>query len=174
MCWGASLPSVRSIAPGPPTSRIAGPSEGWLYLAVLLDLGSRRVVGWATSPRLERSLVLAALRQALALRQPGTELLHHSDRGTQYVSLEYQAVLAARGIRVSLSRRGDCWDNAVAESFFATLKRELLQRARWTTRAAATQALTDYIEGWYNRFRRHSALDYLSPMQFERKLASVA
>jgi putative transposase len=148
--------------------------EGWLYLAVLLDVGSRRVVGWATSPRLERSLVLGALRHALALRQPSAELLHHSDRGTQYVSLEYQAVLAARGIRVSLSRRGDCWDNAVAESFFATLKRELLQRTTWVTRAAATTALTDYIDGWYNRLRRHSSLGYLSPLQYEQKLMHAA
>jgi len=148
--------------------------EGWLYLAVLLDVGSRRVVGWATSPRLERALVLGALRQALALRQPGPELLHHSDRGTQYVSWEYQALLAARGIRVSLSRRGDCWDNAVAESFFATLKRELLQRTTWATRTAATQALTDYIERWYNRLRRHSSLGYLSPLQYEQKLMHAA
>jgi len=148
--------------------------EGWLYLAVLLDVGSRRVVGWATSPRLERSLVLTALRRALALRQPGDALVHHSDRGTQYTSLEYQAVLAARGIRVSMSRPGDCWDNAVAESFFATLKRELLQRTRWPTRVAAIQALTGYIDGWYNRIRRHSSLGYLSPMQFEQKLVTAA
>jgi transposase InsO family protein len=132
-----------------------GTREGWLYLAVLLDVGSRRVVGWATSPRLERSLVLTALRRALALRPPGDALVHHSDRGTQYASLEYQAVLAARGIRVSMSRPGDCWDNAVAESFFATLKRELLQHTRWPTRLAAVQALTGYIDGWYNRIRRH-------------------
>jgi putative transposase len=148
--------------------------EGWLYLAVLLDVGSRRVVGWATSPRLERALVLTALRRALALRQPGDALVHHSDRGTQYASLEYQAVLAARGIRVSMSRPGDCWDNAVAESFFATLKRELLQRTRWPTRLAAVQALTGYIDGWYNRIRRHSSLGYLSPMQFEHKLVTAA
>jgi putative transposase len=151
-----------------------GTREGWLYLAVLLDVGSRRVVGWATSPRVERSLVLTALRRALALRPPGDALVHHSDRGTQYASLEYQAVLAARGIRVSMSRPGDCWDNAVAESFFATLKRELLQRTRWPTRLAAVEALTGYIDGWYNRIRRHSSLGYLSPMQFERQLVTAA
>jgi len=148
--------------------------EGWLYLAVLLDVGSRRVVGWATSPRLDRALVVTALRRAVALRQPGAELVHHSDRGTQYTSLEYGALLAARGIRCSMSRPGDCWDNAVAESFFATLKRELLQRTTWPTRAAATQALTDYIEGWYNRLRRHSSLGYLSPLQYEQTLMAAA
>ena len=148
--------------------------EGWLYLAVILDLASRRVVGWATSPWLERELVLRALRQALALRQPQPGLLHHSDRGTQYASLDYQLLLTARGIRCSMSRGGNCWDNAVVESFFATLKRELVAQDRWATRAQAHRALTAYIEGWYNRHRRHSSLGYLSPIDYERKLTSAA
>ena len=148
--------------------------EGWLYLAVILDLGSRRVVGWATSRSLERELVLVALQRALALRQPGPALLHHSDRGSQYASTEYQAVLAARGIRCSMSRRGNCWDNAVVESFFATLKRELVWQEHWISRAEAARALATYIEGWYNRARRHSALGYLSPLEYEEKLTRAA
>ena len=148
--------------------------EGWLYLAVILDLASRRVVGWATSRLLERELVVRVLRQALALRQPRRGLLHHSDRGSQYASLDYQALLTARDIRCSMSRRGDCWDNAVVESFFATLKRELVHRERWTTRAEATRALAEYIDGWYNRARRHSALGYLSPLEYEEQLLRAA
>ncbi len=148
--------------------------EGWLYLAVMLDLASRRVVGWATSRLLERELVLTALRRALALRQPSPALLHHSDRGSQYASTDYQAVLAARGIRCSMSRRGNCWDNAVVESFFATLKRELVQQERWETRSEATRALADYIEGWYNRARRHSALGYVSPLEWEEQFTRAA
>ena len=112
-------------------------AEGWLYLAVILDVGSRRVVGWATSRLLERDVVVQALRQALALRQPARGLLHHSDRGTQYASLDYQALLAARGLRCSMSRRGNCYDNAVAESFFGTLKTELVNRTRYATREEA-------------------------------------
>ena len=151
-----------------------GTAEGWLYLAVILDLASRRVVGWATSRVLERELVLRALRQALALRQPAPGLMHHSDRGTQYASMDYQLLLAARGIRCSMSRGGDCWDNAVVESFFATLKRELVGPERWATRAEAHRALTAYIDGWYNRHRRHSSLAYLSPIEYERKTMHVA
>lgn len=144
--------------------------EGWLYLAVILDLASRRVVGWATSAQLDSGLVLTALRRALAARQPGRTLLHHSDRGSQYASTAYQTLLAERGIVGSMSRRGDCWDNAVVESFFATLKRELLSRGSWGTRPAATRALADYIDGWYNRERRHSSLGYLSPIAYEQQL----
>jgi transposase InsO family protein len=145
-------------------------AEGWLYLAVILDVGSRRVVGWATSRLLERELVVQALRQALALRQPGPGLLHHSDRGTQYASLDYQALLAARGIRCSMSRRGNCWDNAVVESFFATLKRELVAQETWRSRAEAQRALAAYIDGWYNRDRRHSSLGYFSPLEYEKRM----
>jgi len=147
-------------------------AEGWLYLAVLLDLTSRRVVGWATSARLERPLVLTALHRALALRRPAA--LHHSDRGSQYASADYQARLAARGIAGSMSRRGDCYDNAVVESFFATLKRELLERQPWRTRRDVERALVQYIDGWYNPQRRHSSLGYLSPAAFEQRLGLAA
>lgn len=147
--------------------------DGWLYLAVVLDLASRRVVGWAAGARLTSGLVRTALERALALRQPVGPLLHHSDRGCQYTSRDYQAVLAARGIQCSMSRRGDCWDNAVVESFFATLKREIVVEARWTTRSEAHRALAAYLDGWYNRTRRHSSLGYLSPMQYEARLRAA-
>jgi putative transposase len=147
--------------------------EGWLYLAAVLDLGSRRVVGWAVAPRLERSLPLAALQQAFARRRPPAGLLHHSDQGAQFTSGAYQALLATHGARASMSRRGNCWDNAVVESFFATLKAELLPtgsrgRTPWRTRATATAALVRYIDGWYNPVRRHSTLGYLSPIAYEQ------
>jgi len=147
---------------------------GWLYLAVVLDLASRRVVGWALDTRLDRHLVLTALERALARRAPGPGLLHHSDRGSQYASADYQARLRAHGIVCSMSRRGDCWDNAVVESFFATLKRELLHREAWPTRETASAAIADYIEAWYNIHRRHSALGYVSPAVYERRLTSAA
>lgn len=147
--------------------------EGWLYLAALLDLGSRRVVGWTTSATLDQALTRAALRRALVQRRPAPGLLHHSDRGTSYTGEEYRTTLAAAGLAVSMSRRGDCWDNAVAESFFATLKTELVHEARWATRAEATAALAAYIEGWYNRRRRHSTLDYLSPAEYELRLRAA-
>jgi transposase InsO family protein len=147
--------------------------EGWLYLAALLDLGSRRVVGWATSGTLDQTLTQRALRRALVQRQPAAGLLHHSDRGTHYTAEEYQAALSAAHLAVSMSRRGDCWDNAVMERFFATLKIELVHDARWATRAEATAALTTYIEGWYNRRRRHSTLDYLSPADYELRLRAA-
>jgi len=143
--------------------------EGWLYLAVILDLFSRRVVGWALSQRLERGLALEALRAALRERQPAPGLLHHSDRGSQYASHDYQQLLALHGIRSSMSRSGNCWDNAVAESFFASLKVELVYPSRWQTRAQARSAVFEYIEAFYNRRRRHSTLGYLSPLEFERR-----
>jgi putative transposase len=142
-------------------------AEGWLYLAIVLDLFSRRVVGWATSERLGDGLALEALTLSLARRRPAAGLVHHSDRGPQYVSDEYGAVLGRHGMVMSLSRRGNCWDNAVAESFFATLKVELASEARWLTRAAAQRALFDYIEVFYNGQRRHSSLGYVSPRAFE-------
>jgi putative transposase len=142
--------------------------EGWLYLAVIIDLFSRRVVGWAMSERLDRRLALDALRMALAQRRPPRGLIHHSDRASQYGCAEYQQLLAAYGIRGSMSRRGDCWDNAVAESFFASLKLELIYQVRWPSRAAARTALFEYLELFYNRQRRHSSLGYLSPAEFER------
>ena len=148
--------------------------EGWLYLAVVLDLASRRVVGWAMGPSLEVELALGALRMAITARAPSPGLLHHSDRGSQYACAEYAAALAAHGMLASMSRKGDCWDNAVAESFFATLERELIARRDWRTRTEARQAIFHYIETWYNRRRRHSTLGYVSPAQYETQLQSVA
>lgn len=147
---------------------------GWLYLAVLLDLASRRVVGWATSATPDRTLALAALQRALALRQPAPGLVHHTDRGSPYTSGVYQALLAARGITGSMSRAGNCWDNAVAESFFATLEHELIAPHDWATRWEAHRAIGTYIEGWYNPKRRHSSLGYRSPMQYEARLVTRA
>lgn len=141
--------------------------EGWLYLAIVLDLFSRRVVGWSLSKRLERKLALDALGMALAERQPASGMLHHSDRGSQYASQEYQQLLAHHGILSSMSGTGNCWDNAVAESFFATLKLELVYQTQWRTRAEARSAVFEYLELFYNRQRRHSALGYLCPNEFE-------
>lgn len=143
-------------------------SQGWLYLAVVLDLYSRKVIGWAMAARREDDLVLAALRMALAQRRPQAGLLHHSDRGSQYTSKEYQALLSAWGIQVSMSRKGDCYDNALMESFFATLKGECTDRQRWVSHRQARQAIFEYLEVFYNRQRRHSSLDYLSPVIYEQ------
>jgi transposase InsO family protein len=146
--------------------------EGWLYLAVVVDLASRRVVGWALRTRLTQELAVAALRMALAHRprpNDGARLLHHSDRGVQYVSAAYQRLLAWGGGTASMSRVGDCWDNAVVESFFATLTKELLDEGVFATRAAASRAVFAFIEIWYNRQRRHSALGYQSPADFEQQ-----
>ncbi len=141
--------------------------EGWLFLAVMLDLYSRRVVGWATSARNDTALALEALRSAVRARQPERGLLHHSDRGSPYASDAYRAELAAHGIARSMSRSGDCWDNAVAESFFSTIKRELVPEAGYPTRARAHEAIADFIDGFYNLHRRHSHNGYLSPVEFE-------
>jgi len=143
--------------------------QGFLYLAVVLDLYSRRVVGWAMRHTQDHGLVLDALAMAVAQRQPRPGLVHHSDRGRQYASTAYQAQLAARGLHPSMSRVGDCWDNAVVESFFASLKTELVDGADWRTREEARQALFGYLEVWYNRQRRHSTLGYLSPAAFEQR-----
>jgi putative transposase len=143
--------------------------EGWLYLAIILDLFSRRVVGWSMSERLEKKLALDALSMALTERQPQGGLIHHSDRGSQYASYEYQQLLAKHDLVSSMSRKGNCWDNAVAESFFATLKIELAYQTRWNTRAQARNEVFEYIEIFYNHRRRHSALDYLCPDEFERR-----
>lgn len=157
--WGADMTYLRT-------------AEGWLYLAVVLDLGTRRVVGWQTDTTLDQSLPLCALERALRLRAPAPGLIHHSDRGSQYTSTDYQAVLQAHKIVPSMSRRGDCWDNAVVESFFATLKREL-PTDRWRTRAAAQRDLSEFIDRWYNHQRRHGSLGYCSPVQYERNLARL-
>ena len=143
--------------------------EGWLYLAALLDLFSRRVVGWATSETNDRALALDALRSSLSARRPQAGLVHHSDRGSPYASEDYRDALREHGIVASMSRKGDCWDNAVAESFFATLRAELLDHQHYATRRAAVAALGDYIDGFYNPVRRHSSIDYVSPVEFELK-----
>jgi putative transposase len=146
-------------------------NEGWLYLAVLLDLCSRRVVGWAMSAQNDEKLTLAALRMALDLRQPEPGLLHHSDRGTTYASSAYQDALEQNGIICSMSRKGNCWDNAVVESFFSTLDFECGGQRSFPSRAAAHRAVVDYILGFYNPTRLHSYLGYMSPMEFERAAA---
>ena len=141
--------------------------EGWLYLAVLLDLFSRRVVGWATSAANDRQLVLDALRHALRSRRPAPGLMHHTDRGSPYASDEYRQALLDRGIVASMSRTADCYDNAVAESFFATLKAEHVDHENFATRASGTASIGDYVERFYNTARRHSHLGYVSPIEFE-------
>jgi len=142
-------------------------AEGWLYLAVVLDLYSRRIVGWAMGDSLHRQLVIEALQMALTARQPPPGLLHHSDRGSQYASDDYQALLTQAGMVGSMSRRGNCYDNAPVESFFATLKTELVFHQQYAIRAEARLDIFEYIEVFYNRFRRHSALGYKSPVKFE-------
>ena len=142
-------------------------AEGWLYLAAVLDLYSRRIVGWATSDSLERQLVITALQMALHRRQPGPGLLHHSDRGSQYASDDYQALLTHSQIQGSMSRSGNCYDNAPMESFFGTLKTELIHHCYYLTQAEAKTSIFEYIELFYNRFRRHSALGFLSPLNYE-------
>ena len=149
--------------------------EGWLFLAIILDGFSRRVVGWAMADHLQTALVLAALRLALRRRRPTAGLIHHSDRGCQYTSLAFGQHLRASGLVASTGSVGDCYDNAVAESSFATLKMELVDRHAWPTRAAAQAAIFAYIEVRYNRQRLHSTLGYLSPVQFEtRAQAGIA
>jgi transposase InsO family protein len=147
--------------------------EGWLYLATLLDCFSRRVVGWAMADHLRTELPLRALHMALARRSPTGTLIHHTDRGCQYTSEAYTNVLTSHGIRSSLSRPANCWDNAVAESFFSTLKLDLLYRHSWPTRAAARSAIFEYIEVFYNRERRHSTLGNRSPADYESDHAAV-
>lgn len=147
---------------------------GAVYLATVLDLASRRCVGWAMRDQMEGELTLSALRMALAARHPAPGLVHHSDRGTQYTAGDYRAELAAHGMVASMSRKGDCYDNAVAESFFSTLEFELLMRHKWRTREEARRAVFSYIETWYNRRRRHSTLGYLSPAEYEAQLQDAA
>ena len=142
-------------------------SQGWLYLAVVMDLYSRRIVGWSMNRRIGRQVVLDALGMALARRQPASDLIHHSDRGPQYLSDDYQSLLRRHGIACSMSARGSCYDNAVVESFFATLKRERTRRRQYRTRDDARADVFDYIERFYNRERRHSYLGYLTPAEYE-------
>jgi putative transposase len=148
--------------------------EGWCYLAVILDLFSRAVVGWALDTTLTTQLPLRALDMAVRRRIPGSSLLHHSDRGCQYTSQEYRRALDDLGVEVSMSRKGNCWDNAVAESFFSTIKLELVYDRRWATRLELRTAVFDYIEVFYNRQRLHSTLGYKSPIQFETDHAATA
>jgi putative transposase len=155
--WAADITALRTRA-------------GWCYLAVVLDLGSRRVVGWALRESLEMELVLAALHVALGVRP--SPRLHHSDRGTQYASHAYRELLATRGIEVSMSRVGNCWDNAPVESFLSSLKAELVTAARWATPREAEIALAEYLR-FYNHHRLHSALDYRSPVQYEAGYQAV-
>lgn len=143
--------------------------EGWLYLSCILDLHGRRVVGWGASENLDASMSCDVLEQAIAARRPPPGLLHHSDRGVQYACDDYQRILRRHGITCSMSRRGNCWDNAPMESFFGSLKREIGE-TRWPSRSAAIHDIAAYI-GYYNQERRHSALDYLTPVQYEGRAA---
>lgn len=148
--------------------------EGWLYLATVLDLASRRCVGWAMRDTMEVELALSALRMAREARRPAAGLIHHSDRGSQYAAGDYRAELEAHGMIASMSGKGDCYDNAVAESFFATLEFELIMRSDWHTKEDARRAIFRYIETWYNRKRLHSTLGYRSPMAYEQELLDAA
>ena len=145
--------------------------EGWLYLSVVMDLHSRRIVGWAMRDHMRVDLVLEALESAYAARQPGPGLLHHSDRGAQYTANDYLSVLRSREARVSMSGTGNCYDNAAMESFFKTLKSELVDHERFCSRKEARQAVFEYIEVFYNRLRMHSAIGYTSPAEFEEAAA---
>ena len=145
--------------------------EGWLYLAVILDLHSRRVIGWAVSNRMKRDLAIRALNMAIALRRPPKGCIHHTDRGSQYCSHDYQKILRRHGFQASMSGTDNCYDNAAVETFFKTIKAELLWQRSWHTRRDAEIAIFEYINGFYNPRRRHSALGWKSPLAFERKVA---
>ena len=166
----------RDFAPRPGTGqRYAGDItyimtwEGWAYLATVIDLSSRRVVGWALADHMRTELVEDALAMAFAQRRPAAGVIFHSDRGCQYTSTDFAALARANGVILSVSRKGECWDNAVAESFFATLKTECVYPRRFATRAEAREAIFTFIEVFYNGRRRHSTLGYLTPMEFENK-----
>jgi transposase InsO family protein len=142
--------------------------EGWLYLAAVLDLHSRRVIGWAVSNRMKRDLAIRALEMAIALRRPPKGCIHHSDRGSQYCSHDYQKILRQHGFKVSMSGKGNCYDNAAMETFFKTIKAELIWRHSWQTRRDVEVAIFEYINGFYNPRRKHSALGWKSPLAFEK------
>ena len=144
--------------------------EGWMYLAGVIDEYTRRVVGWSCADTMDTELPLRALSEAVATRRPKPGLVHHSDRGSQYASEAYRRKLASHGFVASMSRRGNCYDNAAVESFWSTLKHECVHRMRFTTRAQVRPALFEYIEGWYNTRRLHSSLGYKSPLDFENSL----
>ena len=141
--------------------------EGWLYLAVIIDLFSRRVVGWSIADNMRTELVLEALSRAVSLRRPPPGLMNHSDQGSQYASTDYRNALKKHRMVMSMSRKGDCWDNAAVESFFSTLKRELLYPGVWPTKSGARKCIASYIDDYYNTRRRHSSLDYVSPVEYE-------
>jgi transposase InsO family protein len=165
---------MRPISSGSVTSPPFGTWEGWLYLAVLLDAYSRTVVGWAMADHLRTELATAALAMAVRTRRPAPGLVQHTDRGVQYTSTAYGQLRADHQVQQSIGRPGTCWDTAVAESFFATLKTELIDRHTWPTRHHAELAIFEFINGWYNQHRRHSALGYLSPAEVERRTSSAA
>ena len=148
--------------------------EGWLYLASMIDLFNREVVGWAMGENNDTVLTLNALDMALEFHNPPVGLIHHSDRGSNYTAKDYREALSDRGIECSMSRKGNCWDNAVAESFFATIKKELIHRNKFATSRQAVTAIFEYIEVFYNRVRKHSQLGYTSPAQFRRNNQSAA
>ncbi len=149
-------------------------AEGWLYLAVVLDLFSRRVVGWSTGDRQNRDLAVEALRRAMVARNPAPGLIHHSDSGSQYCSVDYQALLRKRGILILMSGKGNCYDNSMVETFFKTIKSELIWPVAWQSRQQAENAVARYIHGFYNPVRRHSSLGFQSPIAFERKAREVS
>ena len=146
-------------------------AEGWLYLAIVLDLFSRRIVGWSTSDRMKRTLAIDALQRAITLRAPPPGLIHHSDRGSQYCSADYRRLVRDHGFVASMSGRGNCYDNAMVESVFKTIKSELIWRTAFASREQASKAIGHYIEGFYNPRRRHSSLGYASPVMFEKTSA---
>ncbi|MCX5421785.1 IS3 family transposase [Streptomyces sp. NBC_00078] len=180
--WAAARPDlvVRNFAPDPDglDTRWCGDityvatDEGWLYLATVIDIASRRVVGWSTADHLRTELVADALTAACRERRPARPVIFHSDRGCQYTSQQFATLATEFGVRLSVGRTGQCWDNALAESFFATIKRELLDTSSWPSRAAARTAIFDFIEGWYNLHRLHSSLGYRSPADYETALAA--
>ncbi len=147
--------------------------QGWLYLATVIDIASRKVVGWATADHLRTDLVEQALRNAVTTRRPPAGVIFHSDRGCQYTSTQFANTAQELGVRLSVGRTGQCWDNALAESFFATIKAELIEHRSWPTHTAARAAIFDYIQGWYNTRRRHSTLGYLSPTAYESTAATT-
>jgi transposase InsO family protein len=144
--------------------------EGWAYLATVIDIASRQVVGWALADHMRTDLVSDALRMACARRRPPAGVIFHSDRGCQYTSGDYAALAAELGVALSVGRKGECWDNAVSESWFASFKGELIDTRPWPTRAGLRRAVFDYIEGWYNTRRLHSSLGYRSPAEYEAKI----
>ena len=164
----------RQFAPGPHADRryvgditYIATWQGWAYLATVIDLASRKVVGWALADHMRTELIQDALRMAFTARRPADGVIFHSDRGCQYTSRDFAALARANGVVLSVGRKGECWDNAVAESFFATIKRELVDTRSWPTREGLRRAVFDYIEGWYNTRRLHSSLGYLSPAAYE-------